>query len=160
MKQSLRCLQRISDTTKPRLGKLYGILFKNNIIILALQAEVDTCSNLLYSLPAEVDFCGVFKSGDNDTTSPWIRQSTSEIYVTDSPIYINFNLEEKKLSTFIILNDRIEPLQYTVVTEPDLNSQFIHLRLLGNLPVKCEASIKAVEEVFNGLRKLVTSSNY
>ncbi|CAH0560134.1 unnamed protein product [Brassicogethes aeneus] len=157
VKISHSVIKRISEISKPCHGKLFGSFSKNNLTILALQVDIGSGNNLVNSLPAEIDFCGIFHIDNEKPNDSWIREYVKDVDVTDNPIFINVDLESKSLSSFIITSDKLEVLTYTTLTENDINSQFLHLLLRGNLPLKCEANKKSVEETFAELRKIVTT---
>lgn len=158
----------MEDRTDNKLiGKLYGILAKNNLIILGFELLLlDTInSNLLHSFPADVDHCGIIQLGDNDlkiksTTSEeneeQIKERLRDIDVTDNPVFIKHN-NNNVIAAWFCVNDRLEPTKYTAITEQDIYSQFIHLNLVAQLPVSCDITREQIIHTFTGLRKSIAS---
>lgn len=173
--------QRLSNAKEPCFGKLYGSFFENTYTVLGLQVDIENGINLVYSYPAEVDFCGVFQVSNGTNDHKRILASLHDVDVTDNPLFISCELDsENKITVNIVINEHVEKANYVTVSEQDIYSQFVHIRLRGNVnichfinylykyilrishlpgevPLKCEVSAKSVEETFEQIRKTMSS---
>lgn len=94
--------------------------------------DIEDGINLVYSFPAEVDFCGVFQIGDGIIDHKKIREYLHEVDVTDNPIFISCELgSQNKISVNVVTNDQIEKTNFITVSEQDIYSQYVHIHLRG-----------------------------
>lgn len=157
---------------------MYGSFFENTYTVLGLQVDIENGINLVYSYPAEVDFCGVFQVSNGTIDHKRIQQSLHDVDVTDNPLFIFCELNlENKISVNIVANEHMEKAKFITVSEQDIYSQFVHIHLKGNIDrhhflslnilqvirfpgevsLKCEVSAKSVEEAFEQIRKTLSS---
>ncbi|XP_044256013.1 ufm1-specific protease 2 [Tribolium madens] len=159
LKISQKIIDKLSNCSHEFLGKLYGIVTKNTFIVLGLQVElVDGSANaLINSLPAEIYLCGVLQSGSGIFDEQLIKNSLAEVYVTDNPVFIYYNSTTNKITSSFYINDQLETIKFTTISEQEILSQFLYLRLKANVPLTCELVTNSLKDSFTSLRKNVAS---
>ncbi|KAJ8922664.1 hypothetical protein NQ315_007696 [Exocentrus adspersus] len=157
IKISESVIKRLSKAKEPCFGKLAGTCSQNTFVVLGL--HVDNETDLFNSYPGEVYCCGVFQINDDGTfDEDRVLQSVHVVDVTDSPIFISCKLgAPNEIVVRIVSNDHIEELEYLTVSEQDIYSQFVHIRLKGEIPLKCEVSLESIQEAFQKVIKTVSS---
>ncbi|KAL1505588.1 hypothetical protein ABEB36_005118 [Hypothenemus hampei] len=151
-------IQRLKSLDNPCFGKLFGIFGKNTHIILGLQLNNEPEDNDLYALPAEIDFCGFFEAfGETRNTQEVLKQCSS-IEVTDNPIFLQVKLTiQNDIQCSVICNNQINNTSYSLVSIQEVYTQFVHLRLQGDLQITSEQNKQSVSDSFATLRKTIAS---
>jgi hypothetical protein len=159
LKISQKIINRLSHGDHGSFGKVYGIVAKNNLVVLGLQVDVASGDGqaLINSFPAEIYLCGVIKIGDGQYDEQSIKESLNEVYVTDNPVFINYNVETDQITASFHINGQLEPTKFTPINEQEILSQFLHVRLRGDVPLTCEFAANSVKESFTNLRKTIAS---
>ncbi|RZC36766.1 ufm1-specific protease 2 [Asbolus verrucosus] len=159
LKISQNIVNRLSGGKHSYFGKVYGILAKNNLVVLGLQVEIDggDGNDLVNSFPAEIYLCGIIIIGDGNYDEQTIKSSLNEVYVTDNPVFINYKLETEEITTHFFVNGQLEKTNFAVISEQEILSQFLHIHLKADVPLTCEFSANAIKESFTNLRKIVAS---
>jgi hypothetical protein len=128
-------------------------------VVLGLQVDVASGDGqaLINSFPAEIYLCGVIKIGDGQYDEQSIKESLNEVYVTDNPVFINYNVETDQITASFHINGQLETTKFTPINEQEILSQFLHVRLRGDVPLTCEFAANSVKESFTNLRKTIAS---
>ncbi|EFA01874.1 ufm1-specific protease 2 [Tribolium castaneum] len=159
LKISQKVVNKLSNFSQEILGKLYGIVTKNTFIVLGLQTELENGSGnaLINSLPAEIYLCGVFQSGSETFNEQSIKSSLAEVYVTDNPVFVHYNSSTNKITAHFYINGQLETTKFAPISEQEILSQFLYLRLKANVPLTCELATNSLKDSFTNLRKNVAS---
>lgn len=141
------------------MGKLYGTLFKNNLLIIALSLEDENNIDLTYSFPTEVDFCGIVNIHQGGASKkPQINKKLKDVDVTDNPIYLDCKIgNANEIVANFVVNERLQAITFEEISEHEIYSQFVHVRLRARLPFVCELTQESVRDTTLALRKLLTS---
>ncbi|XP_066258087.1 ufm1-specific protease 2 [Euwallacea similis] len=151
-------LERLKTLNDSCSGKLFGIFAKHTLIILGLQLENESGTIPSYSLPAEIDFCGVFEAFSDSYNSQQLIEKCSSVEVTDNPVLISVKLTiQNDVQCNLVCNNQITKVSYTLVTQQEAYSQFCHVRLQGDLFITAEPNEQSISESFTALRKHVAS---
>ncbi|KAF7267982.1 hypothetical protein GWI33_018826 [Rhynchophorus ferrugineus] len=149
-------IKKLQATKESYCGRLYGTFIDNTIVLLGLQ--LDNNNDNLYSVPAEVDFYGIFQGYSDNEDVDEILTKCAKIDVTDTPVYLAINISDSNnVVCNIISNNKISPIDYELVSASDLYTNFFHVRLTGNLLLNCEINEKGIIESFLNLRKDLVS---
>lgn len=151
-------IKRLKGLNEPCSGKLYGIQAKNTLTILGLQLETDPEHIPNYSLPAEIDFCGIFEAYSDTFDTQQVLTKCSNVEVTDNPIFISVKLTiQNDINGHLVCNNQITKTSYTVHTTPEIYTQFVHVRLRGQFQVNAEPNQQSINDNFLKLRQNITS---
>lgn len=155
----LTYFQRLQGINQEHSGKIYGILAKNTLVVLGLQLEIQDCdgTDLINCFPAEIDLCGIINIGDGFYNEQTLSNKLTEVYVTDNPLFIKYKVEDDEISAYFYKNGQLEASKYSVISEQDILSQFLHVQLKSNLFLSCECNEDSLKEAFLNLRKIVAS---
>ncbi|XP_063913342.1 ufm1-specific protease 2 [Zophobas morio] len=159
LKISQKVIDRLSQEKLNFFGKLYGIVVKNNLIVIELQVnEGEECNNsFINSLPAEIYLCGVIQTGDGLYNEQSIKESLSEVYVTDNPVFVSYKVEGCQITASFYINGQLEVTKFTPISEQEILSQFLYTRLTTSVPFTSELTTNSIKESFTNLRKNVSS---
>lgn len=158
VKISNNLIEKLQKLHDPCFGKLYGIVIKDTIYVLGLQVDKDD-ANILYSFPNEVDFCGLFQSYLQNPDTDTIIQRCNDIDVTDTPVFlgIKINGNNNHIVSHVIESNKVTDASYVPVKLNEIYSNFVHVRIRGNLFLNSEASETRLQESFNELSKDILS---
>lgn len=124
---------------------------------MGLQVDVENGNGAcINSLPAEVYLCGVIQKGAGNYDEQAVKNRLSEVYVTDNPVFICYQSDTKFAASFYI-NGRLENTKFDPISEQEILSQFLYLRLKANVPLTCELVTNSIKESFTNLRKIIAS---
>lgn len=115
-------------------------------------------TEFIHSLPTEIDLHGVIEVGDGLIDEERVKQVMSDVDVTDTPIYMSCKLNKQgnSIETYYNVNNRLERTTYDVISEYDIYSQFMHIRLMTQLPFISGVTVEQIKESFVALRKQLT----
>lgn len=54
--------------------------------------------------------------------------------MTDNPLLIKYSLDAADVNAFYYIHQKLEPIQYEIISEDDLWEDFFYIRLQANLP--------------------------
>lgn len=140
-------------------GKLYGTLFKNNLLIVGLSIDDENSLDVTHCFPTEIDLCGLVDVYQTQPCSAGrINKTLQYVDVTDNPIYISCKIgSPNEFVPHFVLNERLQSTTYEEISEQEIYSQFVHIRLKANIPLVCELTAESVKDAVQGLRKLLSS---
>lgn len=139
-------------------GKLYGILFEDNLLVVGLSIDIENAPDITNSFPTEMDMCGVFDIDTEIINETELIRRLADIDVTDNPIYLNCKLgKTNKVIASFVKNNVLEEAPFTELTKEEIHSQFVYVRLKAEIPFMCELTADSVRETVANLRKLFTS---
>lgn len=109
----------------------------------------------MHSLPTEVDLYGIVEVHDGLINEEKVKQTIFDVDVTDTPIYISCKIatEDNVLQAYYNVNNRLEKAPYEVISESAIYSQFLHVRLMVQLPFSSEFATGSIKDGFASLRK-------
>lgn len=147
---------------EPITGKLYGTFFNNTLLIIGIYIEDNNSHDIVHSFPTEIDLCGVFKVDNEKLDDDEANNITEDILVTDNPVYLHKKLSlsvaqdlshghDLPIQAKFIVNGRLTRVEYTVVEEEEIYSEFIHIRLKTKMPLVCDLNQEAIVEAINQL---------
>lgn len=109
-------------------------------------------------MPTEIDLCGVFDVGSEIINETELIRRLADIDVTDNPIYLNCKLDKlNKITASFVKNNVLEEAPFIQLSKNEIRSQFVHVRLIAEIPFMCELTSESVRETVASLRKLFTS---
>ncbi|KAH1020792.1 hypothetical protein HUJ04_010396 [Dendroctonus ponderosae] len=151
-------VQRLKTLQEPCFGKLYGIFAKDTHFILGLQLDNESDVSSRYSLPAEVDFCGIFEAYSGTIDIERALGRCSKVEVTDNPIFLSVKLiVENDIQCNIVSNNKVVSSSSSIISIQDFYSQFVHIRLQGEFQINTEQNEESISNSFTVLRKSVAS---
>nr|AEE63538.1 unknown [Dendroctonus ponderosae] len=151
-------VQRLKTLQEPCFGKLYGIFAKDTHFILGLQLDNESDVSSRYSLPAEVDFCGIFEAYSGTIDIERALGRCSKVEVTDNPIFLSVKLiVENDIQCNIVSNNKVVSSSSSIISIQDFYSQFVHIRLQGEFQINTEQNAESISNSFTVLRKSVAS---
>lgn len=78
--------------------------------------------------------------------------------MTDNPVYLNCKLDKlNKITASFVKNNILEEAPLSELSQEQVRSQFVHVRLKAELPFMCELTADSVKDAVVNMRKLVTS---
>lgn len=134
--------KRISNLTDSCSGKLYGIITKDNLVIVALHVSQNDF-DLTNSLPSGIEFCGILSVGSENQHHNVIPRT----------VLIKHVFGNDGLSAFIEENGNYKATSYIIITEQEINNTFLYIRLKGEIPLKSEFTASALKETFQNVQK-------
>ncbi|VVC89167.1 unnamed protein product [Leptidea sinapis] len=155
-------IERLSKIdTNETTGCLYGLMYDGTLLVIGLSLEFfenekKTYSQLLLSLPAEVELCGVVKFNDSTGFDSKLKEILQNVDITDNPLFITIG-KDKKMSVNFMVHDKFEETKYDILEADELWKQFLHVRLNTIIPFSCEATIAGVKNVMQNKRKKIAS---
>lgn len=155
--QSLSNANNIAQTVK-----LYGIIGNNSLTVLGIELVFDTGFSFQKTInfyPAEIDLCGFIQIGDGNFNEEFVENNFSEIYVTDNPLFINYNKENDSISAFFNINGKLKATEYSIITEQEILEQYCYLHVQAQVSLSCELSANSIKESLASLRKSIASGS-
>lgn len=123
-----------------------------------MSIEKDKNVEIAQSFPTEIDLCGVIDIGKGFFEGQHISRSFEDIDVTDNPIYASCQIgDPNSLTAYFVINDRLHSTSFEVISEQEIYTQFVHIRLKAQLPFICELTQESVKDTVKNLKKLFTS---
>ncbi|XP_045459348.1 ufm1-specific protease 2 [Melitaea cinxia] len=162
LKISKYVIERLSNiNTNETTGCLYGLMYDGTLLVVGISLEFfenekKTYRQLLLSLPAEIELCGVVKFTKTLCIESKAKEILQNVDITDNPLFIIIN-EDKEIKAHFLVHDKFEETKYEILQTEDLWKQFIHVRLNTVLPLTCEATIPGVKNVLQNKRKKIAS---
>ncbi|KAF5274306.1 hypothetical protein FQR65_LT04425 [Abscondita terminalis] len=146
---------RLINVKEPSRGNIYGILHSNTLVVVGVYIQDEDKTDITQGFPTEIDIYGVIQIGNEAIDEEKIKQILNEVDVTDTPLYITckFDSEPNIIEAFFNINNRLELTNFEIVTENQIYSEFIHVRLITQLPFMSDVTTQSVSENFLNLRK-------
>ncbi|XP_072391212.1 ufm1-specific protease 2 [Diabrotica undecimpunctata] len=156
MKQTIKISQTIIDRLGHSLnscdGNLYGISHKNELFILVLQADSENKIDFVNFLPTGIELCGRFQV-TAETTDLNIQLPTKSILLT------NIIGKENNVNLYQEQNGKLNKSEYHIITEQEINSTFLFIRLRGEVVLKSEFTIQSLKDAFQVIQKSLPSDS-
>uniref|UniRef100_A0A6P7GH19 Probable Ufm1-specific protease 2 n=1 Tax=Diabrotica virgifera virgifera TaxID=50390 RepID=A0A6P7GH19_DIAVI len=149
MKQTIKISQTIIDrlgrTPNSCDGNLYGISHQNDLFILVLQADSENEIDFSSFLPTGIELCGRFQKAE--ITDLNIQIPAQSVLVTSS---IG---KENNVNLYQEQNGKLNKSEYQIITEQEINSTFLFIRLKGEVVLKSEFTVQALKDAFQIIKK-------
>ncbi|XP_025152563.1 ufm1-specific protease 2 isoform X2 [Harpegnathos saltator] len=147
-------LQRLKTTKPIATGYLYGIMYNDILVVLTFSInEYDSeDKNLIdymalqLNLPADIYCCGILQIGECKEINPDVFK---DIDITDNPLLLKYSHSTLKVQAYFYMHQKLEATNdFTIISEDDLNQQFVYIKLQATLPLiaQDENILEALEE--------------
>ncbi|XP_056639546.1 ufm1-specific protease 2 [Diorhabda sublineata] len=151
VKISESIIKRLANITNSCCGKLYGIPTKDSLFIISLQVDIantDTDSDFINALPTGIELCGNFiiSAEASIKKQPAVSKSVLLTHAIENSDGFSFYIEH---------NGQYIESDYDLISEQEINSTFLIIRLKGEIPLKCELSMSQIKEAFQIIHKTV-----
>ncbi|CAG4940927.1 unnamed protein product [Colias eurytheme] len=162
LKISKYVIERLSNIdTNETTGCLYGLMYDGCLLVIGISLELfetekKAYNQLLLSLPAEIELCGVVKFSETSSVEYKPKEILQDVDITDNPLFIIIGKDQVMKAHFLV-HEKFEETQYEVFESEDLWKQFLHVRLNTILPLTCEATIPGVKNTLQNKRKKIAS---
>ncbi|XP_046978349.1 ufm1-specific protease 2 [Vanessa cardui] len=162
LKISKYVFERLSKIdTNETTGCLFGLMYDGTLLVVGMsleffESETKNYRQLLLSLPAEIELCGVVKFAKSLSIESRSKEILQDVDITDNPLFIIIN-EDKEIKAHFLVHEKFEETTYEVLPTEELWKQFIHVRLNTILPLTCEATMPGVKNILQNKRKKIAS---
>jgi len=152
---SQNVIDRLSNVKQSCIGSLYGILYKNALLIIGFHIHDNQKSEIIHGFPTEIDMYGILEVGEGIIKEDEVKQLIRDVDVTDTPLYLSCKIEKSgnEVQAYFNVNNRLEETTFEIISEHDIYSQFVHIRLMTQLPLVCGTTVESIRESFLSLRK-------
>lgn len=152
---SQNVINRLTNVKETCTGNLYGILYNNTLIIVGLYMHSKGKTDIINGFPTEIDMYGVIQVGNEIMDAEKVKQIMNEVDVTDTPLYMSckIGIRSNVIEAYFNINNRLEPTNFEIIAETDIYSQFVHIRLMTQLPFTSAITTDSIKENFLNLRK-------
>ena len=140
----------------PCLGNLYGVFHNKTQYVTALYLNnEDQNLEVAQYFPTEVELCGVFEASEDQFDLSKIGNTVENVFVTDNPVYLQVKLipSRNDVRPNFVIHNQIESTSMEILSESDLFSEFVYVRLTAQHPLVCVASEDHVREALEDLRR-------
>lgn len=114
-----------------------------------MHVQNDENIDIIHSLPTEIDLCGIFKIDETKISEIEAEKIVQDILVTDNPIYLHKKLSLKhdhEIHSYNIINGQSRKIDFKRISEKEIYSEFIHLRLKTKIPLICGLNKESLSE--------------
>ncbi|KAB0799426.1 hypothetical protein PPYR_07306 [Photinus pyralis] len=153
---SQNVINRLKSVRETSKGNLYGVLHKNTLLIVGVSIYDDPQdSDMINALPTGIDIYGVVISGETKIGEEEVKRITSDVDVTDTPLYMScvIGTAQNTIETFFNVNNQLEKTSYEVISDKEIYTQFVHIRVMTELPFVSGISPEIIKDSFSNLRK-------
>ncbi|KAI4463937.1 peptidase family c78 [Holotrichia oblita] len=156
LKISETVINRLTSVREPCLGNLFGVFYNKTQYIIGLCLHFDDeNSQIVQHFPTEVELCGIFEVSDRgkfDHTK--LKDTIENVIITDNPLYLKVTIgANSDVQASFIVNNKLEAANIDILTEEDLYSQFLHIRLKAQLPLICNPAEDNIKDALQELRQ-------
>ncbi|KAK5643406.1 hypothetical protein RI129_007251 [Pyrocoelia pectoralis] len=153
---SQNVINRLKNVHEKLAGNLYGVIHKNTLLIIGVNInDHQQDSDIINGFPTGIDIYGVVSVGNRTLEEDEVKRITGDVDVTDTPLYMSCILgpAQNVIETFFTINNQLEKTSYEIISEKDIYSQFVHIRLITELPFVSGISPQLIKDSFSNLRK-------
>lgn len=144
------------NVKEPCLGNLYGVFYNKTQYVTGLYLNnEDQNLEVTQYFPTEIELCGVFEVSEDQFDLSKIGNTIENVFVTDNPVYLQVKLVPSRndIQPNFVIHNQIEITSMEILTENDLLSEFVYIRLMAQFPLVCVANEDHVKEALQELRR-------
>ncbi|KDR23802.1 probable Ufm1-specific protease 2 isoform X2 [Zootermopsis nevadensis] len=171
LKISSNVIDRLNAVTSECSGYLFGLMHDDTLFVVGLGFDLnEECNSLSLDdqercisqsklhFPTEVDVCGFVTFTDSYFTPEFLEGLEQNVHITDNPLLLLYQLGNLTgIKAQLYVHENLKDATYEVVSETDIWTQFVHVRLQTRLPLTCELQADAISETLVMLQKKVAA---
>lgn len=125
------------------------------MLIIGFHLHDEEKSDIIHGFPTEVDVYGVVNITHGEIEEERIKEVLSNVDVTDTPLYMSCKITRYRnnIETYFNVNNRLEKTTFEIVSDNKIYSQFVHIRVMTQLPFISGISAECLKDSFTTLRK-------
>lgn len=136
-------------------------MYQGSVLVLGFNLETTSSVTMNYkmiqnSFPTEIDLCGLIKFGTCSDAEAHMNEILKDVDVTDNPILLTCDAGCENLKASVFKNNKLEEVQFEVVSEAELFKILYYVRLTATFDVQFKRNdVESIQTAVINLRKHV-----